>query len=819
MILNNTKQLESELTYESYNSDEKDINTTIDSSNMYLVMEIVSNFYRNPIGSIVREITSNCFDAHKKAGNTEDAVVIKVGYDYENSNYYIEFIDKGTGLSEEQVKDIYAIWFNSDKRGSNDFIGGFGLGSKSPFSYTDIYYITTNFDGVKYEYVNFKKDIDDKGIREFKFSQLGKQETKEQNGTTIRIDLLEDNDLLKFCYEIRNQLSYFYNVYLDCSSPMYSDYKYNTKYFNEEKIIEYKTFSHRCRVQGKSYYETNSDKNVFILLGTVKYEINLNEMPDLRCNLPLGIKFEIGDLTVVPNREDIHYSEYNKNKIRAKFELFKQEIYDLLLTQNTLEFNNYFDYKKTKRLSLLIGNNDYNIRIDNVNDIDIFKNIKQVFIPLKDYNFLKISPQVLDAFYEGRNFENLINDKVIVINHSFSPIAEYFNNGIKTIYKVSKQRKRIKIVEAFQEYVGYCYKKKISNANEYYSREDLGLDNFLSKLMHDYKQYEVTLKDGTKTTVKTRVAPELGKAVKLFKMVKYFKSVIQLINSDDIIITDAMKAEYKEFLDSKNLALMRKRNKQFIIYCYQFNRNKDYGYFSKTVLNVAKLEGYRFCIYKIKEVSKENNNYVFINGKSIPIQEINNLIHYANNVINKKNEKFIYFEISNSELVKLKKEGVENLISIEDFLITDFAKKNVYKSIIKRNLKNSYDISYNLFSDKILFSLNSYYRTKFAEIRKYSNSIESFEGLHKLYNEEKLSKNYSCLLNTKLVFYYKIINEINEAYKNNPILHYLNVNTPKDLALPLVKKVKFLDYLVSPYHIKMKAELIDNRKKELYYFM
>ena len=127
MILNNAQQLDSELTYESYNSDEKEIETTIDSSNMYLVMEIVSNFYRNPIGSIVREITSNCFDAHKKAGNTEDAVVIKVGYDYENSNYFIEFIDKGTGLSEEQVENIYAIWFNSDKKETNDFIGGFGL--------------------------------------------------------------------------------------------------------------------------------------------------------------------------------------------------------------------------------------------------------------------------------------------------------------------------------------------------------------------------------------------------------------------------------------------------------------------------------------------------------------------------------------------------------------------------------------------------------------------------------------------------------------------------------------------------------------------
>ena len=814
MILNKQLQ-ESDLTYESYNLEEKKFETTIDKSDSYLIMDLVSNFYRNPIGSIIREITSNCFDAHKKANNIEDAVVIKIGYDFENSNYYIEFIDKGTGLSEEQVQNIYAIWFKSDKRESNDFIGGFGLGSKSPFSYTDIYYINTNFDGITYEYVNFKKDYNNKGIREFDFSQINKYPTIEPNGTIIKIDLKNNNDLPKFCYEIRNQLSYFYNVFLDLKSPMFSDYTYNLKQFNDEKILEYKTFSYRCSKNNN----LNTNNNIFILLGTVKYEININEMPELQCILPFGIKFNIGDLTVVPNREDIHYSEYNKKVIRDKFELFKQEINELVLSQNELSFSDYLAYKKSINLSLKIGNDEYNRIFNNsvFNNISILQDVKKVFLPLEEYNYRDINIDVLNTFYDSNYFTKYIGErKVIIINNNYSLVNQYFNQGVDTIRKNHKSDLRYTIPRSFERYIGYCYKKGIrKNNNECYRRDDLGLDNFLTDNIHDYKTYEVTLKNGDTLIVKSRIVPELGKAIKLYKMIKYFKDLINVVYSDSLVITDEMRVQYKEHLDSNNLALMRKRNKQIIIHEYYFGS----AFFSKRIVSVGNLEKYKFVIYKIKDVRNKNNDNIFINGKLINITYINEIVQYANKEINNKKVNFIYFEISKSELDKLKKENLENMISIEEFMFTDFVKKNVFKSIIKYDLKNKYNLNLNMYDNKLLFNLSNYYSKNFDNIIKYLINITDFQDLHSLYNKDKLKESYSCLLNDKLLFYYKTLSEIELIYTNNPLLKYLNNYTPNNLVLPLMKKVKHLKYPESHYVQELKNKSIKNNKEKLIYLV
>lgn len=99
----------------------------IDESNISIIMEMVSSsFYSNKIGSIIRELTSNCFDSHKRA-NVDNPVVVKVDFDEENETYYIEFKDVGTGLSPDAIKNIYTRWFTSDKRNNNNEIGGFGL--------------------------------------------------------------------------------------------------------------------------------------------------------------------------------------------------------------------------------------------------------------------------------------------------------------------------------------------------------------------------------------------------------------------------------------------------------------------------------------------------------------------------------------------------------------------------------------------------------------------------------------------------------------------------------------------------------------------
>lgn len=105
------------------------IEANISADSLPFLFDLVTkSFYSNPIGSICREITSNCFDAHKEI-NSDEAVIIRKDYDSENDVWFIKFIDKGIGLSRERLVNIYMNYFSSTKRSSNEFIGGLNIPS------------------------------------------------------------------------------------------------------------------------------------------------------------------------------------------------------------------------------------------------------------------------------------------------------------------------------------------------------------------------------------------------------------------------------------------------------------------------------------------------------------------------------------------------------------------------------------------------------------------------------------------------------------------------------------------------------------------
>lgn len=101
-----------------------DRKSSISAENIPLVLSLVSKgIYSNPIGSIIRELTSNCIDANTELGERKP-ILVNIKYDSENNNYYIEFVDKGIGMSEERISEIYTNFFSSTKRHTDSLIGG-----------------------------------------------------------------------------------------------------------------------------------------------------------------------------------------------------------------------------------------------------------------------------------------------------------------------------------------------------------------------------------------------------------------------------------------------------------------------------------------------------------------------------------------------------------------------------------------------------------------------------------------------------------------------------------------------------------------------
>ena len=97
-------------------------------------------------------------------------------------NPMLEIEDYGVGLSHDQVMNLFTTFFESTKTGSNDFVGALGLGSKSPFSYTDNFTITSVKDGIRNAYSAYKTDAGVPAI-----ARMHTESTDAGNGVLIQI--------------------------------------------------------------------------------------------------------------------------------------------------------------------------------------------------------------------------------------------------------------------------------------------------------------------------------------------------------------------------------------------------------------------------------------------------------------------------------------------------------------------------------------------------------------------------------------------------------------------------------------------------------
>ena len=106
--------------------------------------------YSNKIGSMIRELICNAYDAHCAAGTKDTPIDVELPM---VTNPLFRIRDYGTGLSEADMQTIYTTYFESTKSGDNKYIGGFGLGSKTPLCYnTEQFFVTSYFNRMKYVY-------------------------------------------------------------------------------------------------------------------------------------------------------------------------------------------------------------------------------------------------------------------------------------------------------------------------------------------------------------------------------------------------------------------------------------------------------------------------------------------------------------------------------------------------------------------------------------------------------------------------------------------------------------------------------------------
>jgi len=138
-----------------------------------------SQLYSNKPKALLSEYCANAYDANIMAGNGDVPIEVTLPNSFEP---VLKIKDRGVGLSENDVKEIYVSYGASNKRNSNLVAGNLGLGSKSGFAYGDNFLVVSYYNGTKTTYNAF---LDPSEVG--RIAVMAQEPTKEPNGVEVII--------------------------------------------------------------------------------------------------------------------------------------------------------------------------------------------------------------------------------------------------------------------------------------------------------------------------------------------------------------------------------------------------------------------------------------------------------------------------------------------------------------------------------------------------------------------------------------------------------------------------------------------------------
>lgn len=287
----------------------------VKQENLAHVFSILRNqLYSDKVLAIVREYSTNAYDAHVDAGIGEKPIQIKCPSYFDLSLHIRDF---GFGLSEEDVFNIFASYGESTKRNTNSQVGMMGLGSKSAFCYSDSFTIVSYNNGEKKIYSAY---IDDSGI-----GKISKVNTESTNETGLEIQIpVKRHDV----YNFHNTLIAFLREFNP--KPIITN-----ESTVEEKIND---FNPKIILNGNGWEirEVGYGTNHFCIMGNVMYPVNINNI-DLDEDSISSIRYlggnviifaNIGDVKPNASREMLDYIPMTKQFLREKFNSLIDEMKD-----------------------------------------------------------------------------------------------------------------------------------------------------------------------------------------------------------------------------------------------------------------------------------------------------------------------------------------------------------------------------------------------------------------------------------------------------------------------------------------------------------
>ena len=319
--------------------EERDVRTSVSQEGRFKIAEnakafkaLIDGLYSRKAESITREIWSNAYDAHTERGN-EDRPFSVTFPSLFNNEFRVR--DYGYGLSHEDVMGLYTTVFQSTKEDTNSQTGKWGLGSKSPFSYTDTYGVTSWHDGKRRVY---SAVIGRDGVPTINL--MHEEDSDDETGLEVTFPV-DAKDVQSF-RDAAEWVSLAYDPIPEGFEP-----KKRIKYDIDKKGLYKigKFYDKNGNPVGIGYNEIT----VFAKMGTVLYSIKPNDYVSSSEITTLTklcgrddiiiLPFKVGELEITLSREELSFGKDEPTADSIKKRI--SEVSDVIL-EDTLEVVNKF---------------------------------------------------------------------------------------------------------------------------------------------------------------------------------------------------------------------------------------------------------------------------------------------------------------------------------------------------------------------------------------------------------------------------------------------------------------------------------------------
>ena len=269
---------------------------------------VINKLYQNKPGAVIRELFANAWDSHVASGNVDTPIEIYMP-SWLDQNFGIR--DFGTGIPHEDFEDIYTNVGESTKEDSNEFIGAFGLGSKTPFTMTDTYIIENWHGGRKTTWLCFKSN----GTPEV--SKVGDEPSDEPSGLQCSFSFDSKETVKGFHEELTKQLMFF-PVKPTVTGGDTGDIKW-------QKIPKHDASTTFFFMEGQGY--SRYSRKHYVVMGNVAYPFTLDDTglsnergisPMFNSGTSLVILAKLGDVDIPPSREQLELTDKTKTFIKAQ---------------------------------------------------------------------------------------------------------------------------------------------------------------------------------------------------------------------------------------------------------------------------------------------------------------------------------------------------------------------------------------------------------------------------------------------------------------------------------------------------------------------